>query len=509
MKRYLMVLAILFSLLVGCEQDGSQSHDATGQFVRAGQLEVRVGLLPDPPQVGENTLWIEVSDQEGKTIDHAMVRAVAEMPAMGSMPAMRSAADITAKGGGRYEGDFELSIKGEWPLAIDIAWEDDQGRSQHVDLLFDMATGREGLTLVSGPPEGEIAYHTCSMHPSVKSATPGTCPICGMDLVPVMREEQTTGTVRVDEARRQAVGIKTGEVVRELFHFPLRLQGKITFDQTLVQDINLQYEGWVNSVKALEPGQRFANGEPLFSLYSPELYALQEAHHQSYRRNPASETVEASRERLLLAGVQSHQITRIEREGAQRYLPILAPTSLVLISSQLTEGAAIKKGQQVLQAASVERVWVEAFAYEQDWSLLQEGMQARVELANSAREYESQVALISPIIRGSSRSARVRLDLDNPKSELLPGQFADVWLYKKLGSQLLVPLDAVMVTGERRIVFKDLGQGRLKPVVVKTGYSDGDRIVIREGLEEGDRIVTSGVFLIAAESRLKLGPDSW
>ncbi|WP_372760266.1 efflux RND transporter periplasmic adaptor subunit, partial [Litorivivens sp.] len=202
-------------------------------------------------------------------------------------------------------------------------------------------------------------------------------------------------------------------------------------------------------------------------------------------------------------------ITRIEREGAQRYLPILAPTSLVLISSQLTEGAAIKKGQQVLQAASVERVWVEAFAYEQDWSLLQEGMQARVELANSAREYESQVALISPIIRGSSRSARVRLDLDNPKSELLPGQFADVWLYKKLGSQLLVPLDAVMVTGERRIVFKDLGQGRLKPVVVKTGYSDGDRIVIREGLEEGDRIVTSGVFLIAAESRLKLGPDSW
>ncbi len=512
MKPVYLVL-LFVSVLGGCDFKADNAAKAVSgtDSIQAGQLQVQIALEESPPAVGENTLLIHVKDQQGKALNNATVRAVAEMPAMGSMPAMRSAANIKSVGEGRYKGTFDLAMKGEWPLAVDIAWEDESGQSQHVDLVFDMATGREGLTLVSAPAAGEVAYHTCSMHPSVKSATPGTCPICGMDLVPVTRDELSSGTIRVDENRRQTVGIKTGEVVRKLFHFPLRLQGKIAFDQSRVKAINLQYGGWVSEIQALEPGQRFNRGEPLFSLYSPELFALQEAHYQSYKRDPAknSPTLQASRERLRLAGLLPEQIQTIERRGAQSHIPILAPQPLVIVSSQLTEGAAVQRGQSVLQTASLDKVWVEAYAYEQDIPLLHEGMSARVNLLNSGVEKETRVDLISPFVSGTTRSTRVRLSLQNPHNTFAPGQFADVWLYKRLGEQLLVPLDAVVVAGDRRIVFKDLGEGRLQPVKVETGYNDGQHIVIRKGLAEGDRIVTSGVFLIAAESKLKLGSDAW
>ena len=510
---YLMFFWVFLLVLAGCDlKDGNETNTVSAtELIQAGQLQVQVILQNDPPTVGENTLLIHVKDQQGTPLNNATVRAVAEMPAMGSMPALRSAANMQAAGEGRYKGTFDLPMKGEWPLAVDIAWEDESGQNQHVDLVFDMATGRKGLTLVSAPAAGEIAYHTCSMHPSVKSATPGTCPICGMDLVPVTREEQSSGTIRVDEDRRQSVGIKTGEVVRKPFHFPLRLQGKIAFDQSRVKAINLQYGGWVSEVRALESGQRFNEGEALFSLYSPELFALQEAHYQSYRRNPTanSPTLQASRERLRLAGLLPEQIQTIERKGAQSHISILAPQPLVIVSSQLIEGAAVQRGQSVLQTASIDQVWVEAYAYERDIPLLQEGMSARVKLPNSGVEKETSVDLISPFVSGAARSARVRLSLQNPDASFMPGQFADVWLYKRLGEQLLVPLDAVVVAGDRRIVFKDLGEGKLQPVKVETGYNDGQHIVIRKGLKEGERIVTSGVFLVAAESKLKLGGDAW
>lgn len=510
---YLTFFWVLLLVLAGCDLKGGNETGAVSatEVIQAGELQVQVGLQHDPPTVGENTLLIHVKDQQGKALNDATVRAVAEMPAMGSMPAMRSAANMQAAGEGRYKGTFDLPMKGEWPLAVDIAWEDESGQNQHVDLVFDMATGREGLALVSAPAAGEIAYHTCSMHPSVKSTTPGTCPICGMDLVPVTREEQSSVTIRVDEDRRQSVGIKIGEVVHKPFHFPLRLQGKIAFDQSRVKAINLQYGGWVSKVRALEPGQRFNQGEALFSLYSPELFALQEAHYQSYRRNPTanSPTLQASRERLRLAGLLAEQIQTIERKGAQSHISILAPQPLVIVSSQLTEGAAVQRGQSVLQTASIDQVWVEAYAYERDIPLLQEGMSARVKPPNSGVEKETSVDLISPFVSGATRSARVRLSLQNSDETFMPGQFADVWLYKRLGEQLLVPLDAVVVAGDRRIVFKDLGEGKLQPVKVETGYNDGQHIVIRKGLKEGDRIVTSGVFLIAAESKLKLGSDAW
>jgi Cu(I)/Ag(I) efflux system membrane fusion protein len=164
----------------------------------------------------------------------------------------------------------------------------------------------------------------------------------------------------------------------------------------------------------------------------------------------------------------------------------------------------------LLRLADLSSLWIETFAYEQDLPLIEPGMTARVRLTNQPwREFEGKVMQVDPFLQGSTRTARVRLAVENHTGQLQPGLFAQVTLLADFGEMLVIPTDAVLVSGEKRIVFRDMGEGRLKPVIIRTGYSDGERTVVRQGLQEGDKIVISGNFLIAAESKLKTGGDQW
>ncbi len=492
----------------------SGAGQEASEAITAGPLRLYISLPDGSAKVGRNLIRLQVDRADGTPVSGADVRAVAEMPAMGSMPPMRAAADVGETGPGQYQAQLELSMSGEWPLAVDIAYTDEAGQNQHVDLVFDMATGRKGLSLVSATPAGDIAYHTCSMHPSVKSAAPGTCPICGMDLVPVTHAELRSGSVKVEEGRRQAIGVKTGVVVLESFSYPLRLQGQISIDANELVDVSPTYEGWLGEVHANEPGQFVRRGDVLFTAYSPELLALQEAHRQNSKSRARSKDAEslweASRARLRLAGLNTEQIEKVERKGVQQFLPVVATSDMFVVESQLVKGASFKRGESLLRLAGLSSVWVEAYVYEQDIGLIQAGMPARVEFSDDSQApIVTTIHQITPFLNQKTRTARLRIELENADRALRPGQFVEVWALKRLGEQLLVPVDAVLVSGEKRFVFKDLGEGHLKPVEVRTGYSDGDRVVIRNGLDEGDRIVTSGVFLIAAESKLKLGLEQW
>lgn len=472
-------------------------------FTRAGPYLVAVTVTPGKPVVGENQLQILVRDKNGQPLSGARVRAVGEMPAMGAMPPMYAPADITEVSPGHYAGSFELAMAGEWPLAVDIA----QGEN-HVDLTFDMATGRKGLRLVTATPAGDVAYHTCSMHPSVKSATPGTCPICGMDLVPVTHEEINSGSIRVEEGRRQAIGVRADTVKREVVSLPIRLQGQLAYDESRLTDISLRFDAWVGEVNVTDEGQAISQGEPLFTVYSPELLTLQEDYLRA-RRSGNARLLSAARQRLLRSGVTRQQLEWLAKQGkAQDYFPILAPASGVVIEKNMVSGSAIKRGETLLRLADMSTLWVEAFAYEQDLPLLAVGQQAHVRIGGQGT-ITATVAHIDPFLQRDTRTARVRLALDNESGSYQAGQFAQVDLLLPLGEQVVVPEDALLVSGDKRIVFKDLGAGRLKPVRVRTGYRVGDRIVIRHGLEEGDAIVTAGTFLIASESKLKAGVDQW
>ena len=510
----LVVIITLAIMLIQKDWSDLVTNDINldnSQFVNAGPFQVAVSVEPETPQVGKNKILIQVRDQQGQPIQGAKVRAVGEMPAMGSMPAMYAQADIREAAPGIYKGEFELSMSGAWPLAVDIATDEEH----HVDLSFDMATNRKGIKLSTSTPVGDVAYHTCSMHPSVKSATPGTCPICGMDLVPVTHDELQSGSITIEEGRRQTIGVKTGKVYRDEFTVPIRLQGELTYDPTKLSDISLRFDGWVGDLNADFVGKEIKQGEVLFTLYSPELLSLQEEYLETLKRNREGQhresSIFASRKRLELWGLSAKQISWLEKKGrAQDYVPIFAPTNGVIIEKNIVSGSAFKKGQRLLRLADLSKVWVETFAYEQDLNLIEQGMKAMVQLPNfPGSDFHAKVMQIDPFLGAGTRTARVRLVLDNEQGYFKPGLFAEVTLKADFGRMLLIPEEAILVSGKKRIVFLDLGEGRLKPQVIRTGYSDGSRMVVREGLEEGDRIVVSGNFLIASESKLKSGTDQW
>lgn len=516
-SKHLVVIGLVIAIgvstlmwLVLKDSTGSTGNE-DANFVKAGPYEIAVSITPEIPQAGENKIRIQVRDMQGNAIENAEVRAVGEMPAMGAMPPMYAQADIKETSPGVYQGDFELPMVGAWPFAVDVASTD----GQHVDLSFDLSTGRKGIRLASSTPVGDIAYHTCSMHPSVKSATPGTCPICAMDLVPVTHDEIKSGAIIIANARRQIIGVKTGHVVRETFTVPINLQGKIVHDESKLTDISLRFNGWIGELHANFEGKTIKKGEILFTVYSPELLSLQEEYLETRKRSSSKHNGSglgtAAQKRLKLWGLSDEQIQWLEKQGkAQDYVPIFAPADGIVIKKSVVAGSAFKTGDSLLRIADLSNVWVEAFAYEQDTRLIKVGMNASIQLPNRIGEnFSAEVMQIDPFLSDSSRTTRIRLSADNTAGNLMPGAFTNVSLKAELGEHLVIPYDAVMVSGDKRIVFVDQGEGRLKPTSIRVGYSDGEKVVVRQGLSENDAIVISGNFLVAAESKLKSGLDQW
>ena len=509
-----LLLVLLISAGVWLWQGHSSMNSnpmemGNAEFYPAGPFEVAVSISPATPRVGENTITIQVRNRDQQAINQAKVRAVAQMPAMGAMPAMHAQADIREVSNGVYQGEFNLGTAGEWPLAIDVETTD----GQHVDLTFDLATGRPGLSLATATPVSDIAYHTCSMHPSVKSATPGTCPICSMDLVPVLNSEIKSGVITVDEKRRQLIGVTTAEVESTSFFVPVVLQGQLQINPTAVTDINLRFNGWIGKLHADYEGKLVKTGDILFTVYSPELLTLQEEYLETWRRrNGDNDTrLRAARHRLLLWGLNAEQIEWLQQQGrTQDYVPIFAQHDGVVVSKHIVNGSGFKAGENVLRIADLSTLWLETYAYERDLNLLQKNMTAEVNFVNTVQTpVSASLWQINPYLNTNTRTALVRFVIDNTDNKLKPGLFATATVHADLGEQLIVPTDAVIVSGDKRVVFVDLGEGKLQPRIVQTSYSDGDNTVITEGLNAGERIVTSGNFLIAAESKLKSGLQQW
>lgn len=363
---------------------------------------------------------------------------------------------------------------------------------------------------------GDIAYHTCPMHPSVRQQEPGVCPICGMDLVPVTEEEVATGTVIVDDARRQRIGVRTAPVQRRPLTLEVRAVGEVTYDQGRLTDVNLRMSGWVENLRVAETGQKVKKGQTLFSLYSPELYAAQLEYLAATRSATGGSTTLASLERaahnrLRLLGMSDGQIRGLARRGSAReHVPILAPASGYVIEKNVVEGAQVAAGTQVYRIADLERIWVDAEVYERDLPHVTIGQAVTVELPHvPGRSYRGTVDHIYPTLRAETRTGRVRVVLDNPDLELKPDMYANVRFEVELGERLVVPESAVIYTGPRRLVFVDLGEGRLRPREVELGASAGGYYEVVAGLEAGEVVVTSGNFLIAAESRLRSATELW
>jgi len=368
---------------------------------------------------------------------------------------------------------------------------------------------------------GNIAYYTCPMHPSIRNQGPGHCPICGMTLVAVTKDELRTGTITLSAERRQEIGVRTTPAEVKPIHKTLRAVGRIAYDETGLTEVSTKVGGWIVRLYADASGMKVTRGSPLFTMYSPDLYSAQEEFltalksQATARQSPAPDRadylVEAARNRLRLLDVSEKQLQDIANLGKPiKDLPFLSPVTGYIIEKNVVAGASVEPKAVLFRIADLDRVWIEAEFYSSELELVKVGAQAIVSFPYlPTQNVAGKVSYVLPYLDPNSRTGRVRIAIRNQGLELKPDMYANVALEVDLGNRLVVPKTAVLPAGDRQFVFRDLGEGRLRPQRVETGVETGDEIEIVSGLSAGDPIVVSGNFLIAAESRLKTALEQW
>ena len=371
--------------------------------------------------------------------------------------------------------------------------------------------GAPGSEAAAEPSGEEVAYYTCPMHNSVRAKQPGKCPICGMDLQAVTHQELGTGTIVVDAKRRQLIGVRTEPVERRELVRVIRAVGLVKYDETLVADVSLKYRGWVGELFADYTGKRVEKGQPLLTIYSPELRTAQLEYRDALATGRSDTLRDSSRTKLLLWDVTEEQIKELEQGGElKQYIPVLAPMTGTVIEKHVVRGSAVEAGSRIYRIADFSTVWIEAELYESELPLVEAGKEVDVTLTYlPGQSLTGKISYIYPYLDPTTRRGRVRIEAENASGLLKPDMYAQVHFEIPLGKQLAVPEDAILYGGDSRVVFVDLGDGHFRPQRIQIGQRAGDYVQVLEGLKEGDVIVTSGNFLIAAESKLKSGIEKW
>ena len=491
------------------------ANDVPGASFAGEGLRVEVSTPDGAVRQGDNEIRLRVLDSQGAPVDDARVSVHYRMDMAGMAP-MGGRVAAEPMGDGEYRAGANIEMAGTWQLELSA----ERPSGESASAKGSLRTGAAGVTLgASAAPNSsdtrttageEISHYTCPMHPSVHEKHDGKCPICGMDLVPVTKSEAQSGAVRVDPQRLQKIGVRFATAERAPLVREVRALGRVTWDETKLVDVTFKVRGFVRGLRADALGDRVTRGEPLFAVYSPELYAAQVEYLQALRSE--NEPLRgAARARLRLWDVADRDVAALEQRGAPfEALPVRAPASGVLVEKNVVEGAAFEPGMRLFRIAPLEHVWVEAEVYGSDLPLVAVGQSARIGLPiQPGISLEGRVAYVLPSFASETRTARVRIELDNGGLALRPEMFVDVFLQAELGDRLLVPASAVIVAGERKVVFADRGAGRLEPRTVTTGATSEDQIEIVSGLAEGERVVASGNFLIAAESRIQSALEQW
>lgn len=458
-------------------------------FYRSGPFRVGVGLSPFPPQVGENRLSIAVTTPAGKPVAGASVSAAAVMTMAGMAP-MRATAKLVEAAPGFYRGPLALPMAGTWPLSIRIE-APDRGATR---LKLALATGRGSLAVIAGG------------QPIANGDQADETPAAGANKAPA-------AAITVNTRRRQLIGVETAPVrYRELTR-GIRAVGTVDYNETRRWEVSLRFDAWIGKLKVDYVGAHVEAGEVLFTVYGPELVSAQREYLELLGRGGgvAADLAAAARKRLERLGMTGAQIQALARRGEPlEYVPILAPGDGTVIEKQVVEGTAAPAGKTLMRIADLSTVWVEAAIYETNMALVHAGMPATVRLPYvPGKVFHTQVDYVYPTLDTDTRTARLRLVLDNPHGRLKPGMYAEVRIQAPLGRVLAVPEQAVLYTDQAAVVFVDLGGGRLAPRKIRIGRRGEAYFEVLAGLQPGAEVVTSGNFLIAAETRMNTAMEQW
>ena len=377
------------------------------------------------------------------------------------------------------------------------------------------------------PNPADIDYYTCTMHPSVHSKTPGKCPICGMDLVPVMKkgatlEQPTEFTVPVE--RQQQIGVTYGTVTKRPFTHTVRVVGTVAEDKQRRWDNVARVEGYVSKLFVFSPGEVVEKNAPLLTIYSPDLLTAQnefvtllKAREDAKEKNqPAvlestEKLIEATKQRLRLWNISDEQIAELEKtRQPQETMTLHSPFKGVLQDLPVDQGKRIAIGDRLASVTDLSVMWVWAQFYQDEIPMLTTGLPISISTSSYPGEtFNGKISLIDPFINDALRTGRVRIDVDNSDFKLRPGMYVDAALTMDMGEGLAVPADAVLPTGEHNIVFVDKGEGKLQPRYVELGRKYGDSYEVKSGISENERVVTSANFLIDAEAKVQGALKSW
>jgi multidrug efflux pump subunit AcrA (membrane-fusion protein)/rubrerythrin len=376
--------------------------------------------------------------------------------------------------------------------------------------LSSVAVAGEPAVFTNTPPAagapGKTLY-SCGMHPQVIQDHPGNCPICGMRLTPLVRNATTDRAITVDSTFRQNMGLRTMVVTNAPLRRTLRTVGNVTLDETSVVDVTTKYRGWLEKIYVDTVGARVHRGDPLFEIYSPDLYSAQ-AELLIALAHKDETLIPLSRQKLSFWDVDEDQIAEIEREGKPiKALRIGAPADGFVMEKNAVVGSMVEAGARIYQLADMSLVWIQAQVYEQDLPFVKLGQEALVRLDYLPdRVYHVRITYIYPILDEKTRTARVRMEVHNPGYFLKPGMFATVeWTSELSPSVLLVPDMAVLRSGTRATVFVATDDaGHFEPRNVMLGVQGADGMLeVREGLHAGERVVVSGQFMLDSESQLR------
>lgn len=351
--------------------------------------------------------------------------------------------------------------------------------------------------------------YTCGMHPQVIQDHPGNCPICGMKLTPIRGQAGGTTTISIDPVTVQNMGIRSELVTRGPLRRAVRTVATINFDETTLVDVTTKFNGWIEKLYVDATGQQVHRDDPLFEIYSPELYSAQIEYLQALKTGPVGDNslLETARLKLKYYDINDAQIAELEKSREPtKTLKISAPADGFVMEKTAVEGMMVQSGMKLYRVADLGIVWVYAQVYEQDLPFVKLGQEAVMNLSYlSDRKFRGRVTYIYPSLDEQTRTARVRMEFHNPGYYLKPGMFASVELTTELAPDaLLVPDLAVLRSGEQNTVFVALEGGKFDPRKVVLGpRGEGYRYAVLSGLAEGERVVTSGQFMLDSESQLR------